>query len=158
MAEGELIPEETNEWAAAIVVVHKCDGDIHICGDFKLTINPIICPQVYPLPTPEEMFSTLANGESYSKLNLAQAYKQMRVTESSQPLLTINIRMRLFKYSRLPFGISTAPLLWQRAMAQVLQGTLGVAFFTDDILVTGRMREEHEATLHKVLVYIRERT
>ena len=64
--------------------------------------------------------------------------------------------MGLFKYSKLPFGISTAPSLWQRAMAQVLQRNLGVAFFIDDILVTGRMRVEHEATLRKVLDCIRD--
>ena len=156
VAEGELIPVETSEWAAPIVVVHKRDGDIRICGDFKLTVNPVICPQVYPLPSPEELFSALANGESYSKLDLARAYKQMKVTESSQPLLTINTHMGLFKYARLPFGISTAPSLWQRAMAQVLQGIPNVVFFIDDILVTGRTRKEHEATLCRVLDRIHE--
>ena len=151
VAEGELIPVETSEWAAPIVVVHKRDGDIRICGDFKLTVNPVICPQVYPLPTPEEIFSTLANGESFFKLDLARAYKQMRVKESSQPLLTINTHMGLFRYTRLPFGISTAPSLWQRAMAQVLHGIPGVVYFIDD-----KTREEHEATLCKVLDRIRE--
>ena len=87
VAEGELIPVETSEWAAQIVVVHKRDGGISIYGNFKLTVNPVICPQVYPLPTPEEIFSTLANGESFSKLDLTWAYKQMKVKESSQPLL-----------------------------------------------------------------------
>ena len=47
------------------------DGGIQIRGDFKVSINPFIKQQVYPLPTPEEMFSTLANGESYTKLHLA---------------------------------------------------------------------------------------
>jgi len=68
VAEGELIPVERSEWAAPIVVVHKRDGGLCVCGDFKITINP---PKVYPLPTPEEMFSTLANGEFYSKLDLS---------------------------------------------------------------------------------------
>ena len=69
--EGELIPVEQSEWAAPIIVVHKRDGGLRVCGDFKVTINPVICPQIYPLPAPEEMFSTLANGESYSKRDLA---------------------------------------------------------------------------------------
>ena len=60
VAEGELIPMETSEWATPIVIVDKWDGNIHICGDFKLTVNPVICLQVYPLPTPEEMLSILA--------------------------------------------------------------------------------------------------
>ena len=83
VAEGELIPVERSEWAAPIVVVHKRDGGLRVCGDFKVTINPVICPLVYPLPTPEEMFSALANGESYSKLDLSRAYKQMKLTKSS---------------------------------------------------------------------------
>jgi len=61
VAEGELIP--VSEWVAPIVVVHKHDGGIYICGDFKVTINPVICSQKYLLPTPEEMFSALANEE-----------------------------------------------------------------------------------------------
>ena len=67
---GELIPVERSEWAAPIVVVQKKDGGVRICGDFKVTINPMICPQVYPLPTPDEMFSALANGESFTRLDL----------------------------------------------------------------------------------------
>ena len=83
--EGELIPVEKSEWAAPIVVVHKRDGGLRVCGDFKVTINPVICPQVYPLPTPDELFSALANGESYSKLDLSRAYKQMKVEKVVNP-------------------------------------------------------------------------
>ena len=102
------------------------------------------------------MFSTLANGESYSKLDLSRAYKQMKVTESSRPLLTINTHMGLFQYTRLPFGISTAPAIWQKAMSQVLQGIPGVVYFIDDIVITGHTRQEHEANLRRVLERIRE--
>ena len=57
---------ERSDWAAPIVVVNKRDRSICICGIFKMSVNPVICPQVYPLPIPEEMFSSLANDESYS--------------------------------------------------------------------------------------------
>jgi len=52
--------------------------------------------------------------------------------------------MGLFQYTRLPFGISTAPLLWQKAMAQVLHGLPGVVCYIDNILVTGCTRAEHK--------------
>jgi len=102
------------------------------------------------------MFSIQANGKSFSKLDLSRAYKQIKVTENSKPLLTINTHMGLFQYARLPFGISTAPALWQKAMAQVLQGIPGVVYFIDDILITGHTRAEHEANLCKILDRIRE--
>ena len=69
---------EQSGWAAPIVVVQKKDSGVRICGDFKVTINPVICLQVYPLPIPEEMFSALANGESFTRLDLVRAYRQMR--------------------------------------------------------------------------------
>ena len=80
----------------------------------------------------------------------------MAVKEECQHLLTINTHLGLFRYTRLPFGISTAPALWQKAMAQVLQGLSGVVCFIDDILVTGHTREEHKENLHKVLSRLRQ--
>ena len=68
----------------------------------------MICPRVYLLPTPEEPFSALAKGESFSKLDISHAYKQMKVEKSSQPLLTIDTHLGLYWYARLPFRISTA--------------------------------------------------
>ena len=122
------------EWTAPIVMVTKKDGGIRICADFKMMINPHLYTQTYPLPTPDEVFSTLANGESFTKLDLARAYKQMKVAADSQKYLTINTHMGLYRYLRLPFGIALAPAIWQKAMASILQGCKGVVYYLDDIL------------------------
>ena len=102
------------------------------------------------LPTPDEVFSTLAHGESFSKLDLARAYKQMEVEESSRPYLTINTHLGLFRYRWLPFGIASAPAIWQKAMSVVLKGCQGTICYIDDILVTGKTRSEHEENLCQV--------
>ena len=120
--DGELEPIEGSDWAAPIVIVRRKDGGVRICADFKMTINPHMCSKTFPLPTPDEVFSTLARGESFSTLDLARAYKQMEVAPDSQSYLTINTHMGLFRYRRLPFGITTAPAIWQKAMSVVLQG------------------------------------
>ena len=78
----------------------------------------------------------------------------MAVKEECQHLLTINTHLGLFKYTRLPFGISIAPALWQKAMAQVLQGLPGVVCFIDDILVTAHTRNQYKENLQKVLTRI----
>ena len=57
------------------------------------------------IQSPLPVFSTLAQGESFSILDLARAYKQMEVAAESQLYLTINTHMGLFCYQRLPFGI-----------------------------------------------------
>ena len=107
--------------------------------------------QTFPLPTPDEVFSTLANVESFTKLDLAHTYKQMKVATESQKYLTINTHLGLYKYCRLPFGIASAPTIWQKAIASVLQGCKGVVYYLDDILVTGKTREEHTQNLKNVM-------
>ncbi len=38
------------DWAAPIVVVPKTDDRIRICDDYKVTINPALNVEQYPLP------------------------------------------------------------------------------------------------------------
>ena len=139
MADGELEPVDHSMWAAPIVVVTKKSGDIRICADFKMTVNPQLCIQTFPLPTLDEIFSVLAYGESFSKIDLARAYKQMRVAKGSQTYLTINTPLGLYRYLRLPFGIASATAIWQKAMTTVLQRCKGVVYYLDDILITGAL-------------------
>lgn len=113
-------------------------------------MNPHLKVKTFPLPTPDEVFATLPHGESFSKLDLARAYKQMEVEESGRPPLTINTPLGLFQYCRMPFGIASAPAIWQKAMSVVLKGCKRTVCFIDDILVTGETREEHEENLRQV--------
>ena len=75
----------------------------------------------------------------------------MRVAAGSQGYLTITTHMGLFRYQWLPFGIASAPAIWQKAMSIVLQGCGGVVCYLDDILVTGPTRKEHIQNLRQVL-------
>ena len=105
------------------MVVTKKDGKSRICAGFKVTIDPHLKVHVpsYPLPTPDKVFTSLANGESFTKLDLSRAYKQMKVVADSQEYLTITKHMGLFQYQRLPFGIASTPAIWQKAMSIALQ-------------------------------------
>lgn len=151
LEQGIIIPVSHSEWAAPIVVVPKSDQSIRICGDYKTTINPILDVDKYPLPNPQDLFSTLAGGCYFTKLDLSQAYQQMTLEEDSRKYLTINTHRGLFQYTRLPFGVASAPAIFQAAMEQVLQGLEGVVCFLDDMLISGRTESEHLARLNAVL-------
>lgn len=58
--------------------VLKKDGSIQICGDFKVTVNPVLSPDQYPLPLIDDLFAGLAGGELFGKIVLSQTYLQMK--------------------------------------------------------------------------------
>ena len=103
------------------------------------------------MPRIEEIFTNLNGGEKFAVIDLKNAYLQFELDETSRPFMTINTHLGLFQFQRLPFGVASAPEIWQRAMDQVLQGIPGVQCYLDDIMVTGATTEKHLAALEEVL-------
>ena len=63
----------------------------------------------------------------------------------------INTHKGLYRYTRLPFGIASAPGIFQKTMEQRLHGIPGVVVYIDDILVSNPTEEEHLSSLEEVL-------
>ena len=105
----------------------------------------------HPLPKPEELFATLSGGVQFTTLDLAHAYQQVPLDEESKSCVTINTHLGLYRYTRLPFGVASAPAIFQRTMDTLLQGIPGVICYIDDILITGQTESEHLKALDEVL-------
>ena len=116
---GILEKVEHSQWAAQIVPVPKSDGQFRICGDYKSTALEV---DQCPLPKPSDLFTALTGGEKFTVLDLSQAYQQMMLAEESKKFVTINTQQGLYRYKRLPFGVSSAPTIFQRSMDSILQG------------------------------------
>lgn len=59
------------------MVVEKGQGTVRICGDYKVTINPISTTEYYPLPNISDIFATIQNGRVFTVLDLSNAYQQL---------------------------------------------------------------------------------
>ena len=150
--QGIIKAVDNSEWATPIVPVLKKNGSkVRICGDFKVTINPQLIVDQYPLPRIEDIFASLSGGKRFTKIDLRNAYLQLEVADEHQEYLTINTSLGLFRYTRMCFGVASAPAIWQRTIDQVLSGLSGVRCILDDMIVTGNSDEQHLANLEKVL-------
>ena len=149
--DGVLEKVDYSNWATPIVPVRKPSGEVRVCGDYKITINPVLKVKEHPLPTSEELLQTLNGGEKFSKLDMSSAYQQVQLDENSREYLTINSHLGLFRYTRLAFGVSSATAIFQELMEKILSGLEGVAVFVDDIIVTGKDDNDHVKNLKSVL-------
>ena len=118
--------------------VLKKDGSIRVYGDFKLTVNQATQTEVYPLPRIDELFASLSGGTVFSTLDLSHAYNQLQLDETAQEMTTINTHKGLYKYMRLPFGVASAPAIFQRTMETLLKDLPMTCVYIDDILVAGK--------------------
>lgn len=125
---GVLSPVDYSECATSIVPVFKKDRLIRICGDFKIAINPMLQVDQFPLPRIEDLFVKLYGCCTFSKIDLFQAYSQVRFDEKSKSLVTIQNKS-LFRYERLPFDVASPPALFQKLIETMFSGMEGLLYF-----------------------------
>lgn len=70
-------------------------------GDNRVTVNPVLNVDQYPLPSIGIFFTNLFGSETISKIDLTKAYHHMELVGASKQLLVINAHKGLYMYNRL---------------------------------------------------------
>ena len=132
------MPVKFSSWAAPVVPVIKCDGNVRHCGCYKLTINSVAKNKVHSLPRIEELFTSVSGDKVFSKLDLSNPYLQLQLDELSEEYVTINTHHGLYHYTCLLLGVALAPAILQCTIEMFLKGVSMVIAYLDDILVAGK--------------------
>ncbi|XP_046546911.1 uncharacterized protein K02A2.6-like [Haliotis rubra] len=151
LAEGIIEPVQHSEWATPIVPVLKSDQTVRLCGDYKVTVNQACKPDPYPIPRIEDLYAKLSGGKSFTKIDLRDALLQLPIDEKSKDYTTINTHRGLFRFNRLPFGISSSPGIFQRCIDNLLQNIPMTGGYQDDIIISGQDDTKHMENLTTVL-------
>ena len=141
---------EPTPWVAGMVVVPKKSGSIRICVDLK-PLNESVQREVHPIPKVDETLAQLAGAKVFSKLDANSGFWQIPLEEKSKLLTTFVTPFGRYCFNKLPFGISSAPELFQRRMNTILEGLEGYVDLIDDLLIYGKDQAEHDARLHAAL-------
>ena len=107
-------------------------------------------------PTVDDIISDLNGATTFSKLDLNQGYHQLELTPESRDATTFSTQDGLWRYKRLNFGVSSASEIFQHAIGRALSGIDGVKNMSDDIIVYGKTKAEHDRNLRKVFIRLRE--
>ena len=71
----------------------------------------------------------------FIKLDANSGFWQILLSEISHPLTTFITPFGRYHFNKLPFGISSAPELFQRRMNTILEGLEGMVSLMDDVLI-----------------------
>lgn len=143
------------EWISPMVVVPKGRNDIRICINMRFP-NQAIQREHYPLPMIDTLLNKLRGSVYFSKLDITSAFHHIELHPDSRGITTFMTSRGLMRFKRLMFGINCAPEIFQRIMTEMLIGIEGIIVYIDDVVVSGRSQEEHDARLREVLAVLKD--
>ena len=87
----------------------------------------------------------------FTNLDANSGFWQIALSPASCLLTTFITPTERFCFNKLPFGIASAPELFQKPMSNILTGISEVACQMDDILEYGSYTAEHDTQIFAVL-------
>ena len=156
--DGTITPviQPTN-WLSNILVKEKPTGKLRICIDPSQTINKAILRPKYNIPTIEEKLPLLTKAKVFTVLDVSEAFHTIVLDEESSLLTTFQGPDGRYRYTRMPFGISSGPEEYQRRQHEFLEGLNGIINIADDICNFGcgdtmeEAIEDHDKNLISLL-------
>lgn len=133
----------------------KNPDEVRCCIDMRLP-NQAVKRERHPTPTLEELMCDLTGACHFSKLDLRKGYLQIPLAPESRYITTFSTHKGLRQYTRLIFGLSSAPEVFQNEIQKVLQGVQGAKNISDDILLFGKTKMEHDQALQATFQRLRE--
>jgi transposase InsO family protein len=124
---------------------------LRVCGDYSVAVNSQLETHRHPIPRIDDLMQKLGGHYCYTKIDLADAYNQIKLAPESQKRLALSTHRGVLLQKRLPFGISSAPGYFQEVMDQLTRDLQGVAVYLDDIIVSGTTADEHLQNLRALL-------
>ena len=147
----ERVDRSASPWLSPIVAVRKKGGKgLRICLDLS-EVNKAVVPNGHPIPDMQEMLEKLRGASCMSTLDMKSAYHQLELHETSRDLTAFIHNGQTWRYRRCCFGLKSLPQCFQKLMECILDGLPGVQVYLDDVIVTGRSRQEHDYHLQQVL-------
>ncbi len=147
----------TSPWNSPLFLVPKKDGQFRQVIDFR-KVNEVTEDDRYPLPVISDLLMNLGQGNTiFSNLDLLSGYWQVHLTPEAHAITAFSTPSGHFEWLRMPFGLKSAPITFQRLMNTLLGELLGkdVFAYLDDLIICSKDADGHFASLEAVLDKLR---
>uniref|UniRef100_A0A2C9LU40 Reverse transcriptase domain-containing protein n=1 Tax=Biomphalaria glabrata TaxID=6526 RepID=A0A2C9LU40_BIOGL len=136
----------TSPYSAPAVLVKQKEttGKKRLCVDYR-KLNAITVKDTYPMPNKENIIPKLRGAKYFTTLDLARGYWQIPLEEDAKPLTAFTTPFGCYQWNYMSFGLTNAPVTFNRMMAKLLGKRPDVIFYLDDICVFHNTLEEQVA-------------
>jgi hypothetical protein len=123
-------------------------------------LNEITIKDRGPTPLTTETLDRLRSAKIFTKIDLRDAYHQIRIKEGDEWKTAFRTRDGHFAYLVMPFGLCNAPATFQRFITNVPPKFVDrtCVVYLDDILVYSKNEERHPDHVREVIVALRDAT
>ena len=144
------------DWVSGTFIIPKKDGRVRWVSDFR-ALNKALKRKYYPIPKIQEILSRRKGYKYLSKMDLSMQYYTFELDEESRDLCTIATPFGLYRYTRLPMGVSPAPDIAQEAMERLLGFIEELEIYLDDLAAFSDTWENHLKLLDKILTILQDK-
>lgn len=158
MLEQGVIENSRSPWNSPLFLVPKKNGQFRPVIDFR-QVNEVTEDERFPLPVLKDLLMSLGQGNKFfSSLDLVSGYWQVPMAPESRAVTAFSTPQGHFQWKRMPFGLKSAPITFQRMMNTIFAEEIGkdVYVYLDDVIICGKDLRSHLGSLESVLLKLRD--
>ena len=135
-SEGVIIKvEEPTRWCHNLVLVKRANK-LRICLD-PVPMNKFIKREEFQIPKLDEILPNLTKAKVFTTCDAKSGFWQLVLDRQSSIATTFWTPFGRYRWLRMPFGVSNAPEVFQRAMTEFASDLEQVVPLADDFLIYG---------------------
>jgi RNase H-like domain found in reverse transcriptase/Integrase zinc binding domain/Reverse transcriptase (RNA-dependent DNA polymerase) len=121
-------------WCAPSFIIPKKDGRVRFITDYR-ELNKRIRRKPWPMPHIMDLIQDVGSYRYVTALDLSMGYYHFKLDKELSDMSTFMLPFGLFKYTRLPMGLSISPDFFQERMAKLFGDLPWIKVFLDDLLI-----------------------
>ncbi|UYV79930.1 hypothetical protein LAZ67_18001125, partial [Cordylochernes scorpioides] len=152
-----LIKPASSPYSAPVTLApKKGEGRVRLCIDYRL-LNMKIISDSFPIPLMEDIVQKVQGARVFSCLDILSAYWTIPLHPKDREMTCFSTSEGSYVWCRLPFGLKTAPAIFNRKLSAILQKYKldNVTSYFDDILVFSENEESHLKHLGQIFEILR---
>ncbi|KAH7713491.1 pol polyprotein [Aphelenchoides avenae] len=147
----KYIRPSTSPLCSPIVLINKKDGGTRFAVDYR-ALNEISVQETYIMPIASDIHDAASGHRYYTSLDMQSAYWQLEMHPDSVEKTAFGTFCGLYEWLRCPFGLKSAPAVFQRVMEFIRQQVTSCCLvYLDDILIASDTEQQHLADIRQIL-------